>query len=162
MVLSVLILTSAQSCAIENAHYALRTQPSVTASFIEVNSGKDWPSNLAMRLDVAESDRTYWWLPWNGGSNGQQNLASTHDPRKSDWRPPGSDGGPRPLGDLQFIATDSNYALWDHVPVRGESAPAHFIIPDLRDALWYRTPATLRDRTVRQFFDLIRCDGRSK
>ena len=70
---------AASQCKIEDAHYALRTQPSVTADFQDRNTGPDWPANLVMRLHLEPSGRTYWWVPWNGGTNGQQNLASTTD-----------------------------------------------------------------------------------
>jgi len=159
MILSLLALASgvSQSCKVENAHYALRTQPSVTADFHDVDSGLDWPNNLVMRMHIGESGRTYWWVPWNGGTNGQQSMASTLNASAPGWRPPNPDGGPRPLGDVQFIATDSAYKLLNHVPVRGGKAPAHFLIPDLREALWYRTPSDARDYTARQFFDLVSC-----
>lgn len=159
MYVSLLVLAYAGSrpCTIEHAHYQLRTQPTVTADFLDKNTGPDWPSNLVMRLRIGATGRTYWWLPWNGGTNGQQNLASTTDASAPRWRPPNPDGGPRPLGDVQFIATSAKYDLWDHVPVRGGPAPAHFLIPNLREALWYRTPSDARDGTVREFFDLVRC-----
>jgi hypothetical protein len=157
--LSLLALASAatDACPIENAHYALRNQPSITADFRDVNSGREWPSQLVMSLHDKATGRTYWWVPWNGGTNGQQNLASTTDGSVPGWQPPNPDDGPRPLGDVSFIATDAQYGLWDHVPVRGGPAPAHFLIPDLREALWYRTPPDAREGTVREFFDLVSC-----
>ena len=159
MHVGLLILASAatQPCTIEHAHYALRTQPSVTATFIDRETGRDWPSSVVMRLHIGVSGRTYWWVPWNGGTNGRQNLASTTDASVQGWRPPNPDDGPRPVGDVEFIATNADYELWDHVPARGGPAPAHFLIPDLREALWYRTPVDARDGTARQFFDLVAC-----
>ena len=113
-----------------------------------------------MRLHVGATGRIYWWVPWNGGTDGQQNLASTTDVTRPGWRPPNPDDGPRPLGDVDFISTDAGYNLWDHVPVRGGPAPAHFLISNLREALWYRTPYNKRDGTARQFFDLVSSDRR--
>jgi hypothetical protein len=153
----VLASAAAGECGIEHAHYALRTQPSVTADFHGRSTGPDWPGDLVMRLHIGASGRTYWWVPWNGGTNGQQNLASTTDASAPGWQPPNPDDGPRPVGDVQFIATDARYNLWTHVPVRGGPAPAHFLIPDLREALWYRAPSDQRDGTVREFFDLVSC-----
>ena len=151
----------ARFCNVENAHYALRTQPSVTASFRDVDSGRDWPSGLAMRLHIGATGRSFWFLPWNGGSSGSQHLASTEDVTKRGWHPPDPDGGPRPIGDLEFIATDKGYDLWDHVPVRGEIAPAHLLIPDLANVLSHQLPSGRGASTVRQFFDLADCRRRS-
>lgn len=148
------------ACRIEDAVYVLRDQQDVTATYVRVESG--WPSKLAMRLHVGSSGRTYWWLPWNGGSDGKQNLASTTDPTLSSWKPPSSDDGrERPLGDVEYIGTDAKYHLLNGVPERGELAPAHFLIPDLREALWYRTDSNERDDTAKQFFDLTGCKGPS-
>ena len=144
-------------CPIEKAHYALRTQPSVTADFRDVQADPDWPAGIAMRLHIGASGRTYWWVPWNGGTSGGEHLASTTDVTKPGWRPPNPDDGPRPLGDVDFIATDGGYTLWNRVPVRGGPAPAHFLIPNLRNALWYGTPDNARQGTARQFFDLVSC-----
>jgi hypothetical protein len=147
----------ALSCPIEDARYALRTQPSVTAEFRDAETGPDWPGGLVMRLHIGASGRTYWWVPWHSGSSDGEHLASTTDATAPGWRPPNPDDGPRPVGDVDFIAVDEHYNLWNHVPVRGGPAPAHFLIPDLREALWYRTPGDARDGTARQFFDLVRC-----
>ena len=109
MFVSLLLLASAAShaCTIEHAHYAVRTQPSVTADFLDRKTGREWPSNLVMRVHFAKTGRNYWWILWNGGTSGQQNLASTTDATRPGWRPPNPDGGPRPLGDADFILTDA-------------------------------------------------------
>jgi hypothetical protein len=145
------------TCRIDDAHYALRTQPSVTADFRDAETGPDWPGGLVLRLHVGASGRTYWWVPWHSGSSDGEHLASTTDATAPGWRPPHPDNGPRPLGDVDFMATDSAYNLWNRIPVRGGPAPAHFVIPNLRDALWYRAPGDARDGTARQFFDLVSC-----
>lgn len=159
MVLGLLVLASAasQPCTIEHAHYALRTQPSVTADFLDRNTGREWPSNLVMRLHIGATGRTYWWIPGNGGTNGQQNLASITDVMRPGWQPPDPDGGRRPHGNADFILTDAHYNVWDHVPVRGGPAPAHFFISWLSDGLWHSS-TDKRDSVARQFFDLVSCD----
>jgi hypothetical protein len=158
MFASLLVLASSasQPCTIEHAHYQLRTQPTVTADFLDRNTGRDWPSNLVMRLHIGATGRTYWWIPWNGGTDGQQNLASTTDVMRPGWRPPNPDGGPRPRGDADFILTDAHYKVWNHVPTRGGEPPAHFFISQLSDALWHSSPEP-RDSVARQFFDLVAC-----
>jgi hypothetical protein len=146
-----------QRCSIEHAHYALRTQSSVTADFYEVERSRPPPGNLVMRMHIGETGRTYWWIPIDGGSNLQQYLASTPTGSAPGWESRNSSGQPRPLGEVDFIATDAGYKLWKSVPKLHGPAPAHFLIPDLREALWYRTSGDQRDYTARQFFDLVSC-----
>lgn len=148
------------SCKVENAVYQQRSSaPSITASFMAVASAPEWPSGVALRIHFGNTGRTYWWLPWNGGTNGQQNLASTTDVTAPDWKLPSVEAGPRPLGDVSYLGMDAQYNVLQSVPKRGEPAPAHFLIPDLRSALWYRTAPDQRDGDARQFFDLVGCNG---
>jgi hypothetical protein len=143
-------------CPVDRAHYALRTMPGVTARFVPVPTDTDWRVGLALRMHVAATGRTYWWLPWNGGTDGLQHLASTADPATRGWRPMQV----RPLGDVGFIATDARYTLIDGVPRAGGAAPAHFFVENLREAMWYRTPWNRREVMAEQFFDLVQCDRR--
>lgn len=151
------------SCKVEDAVYQQRSAPSITAAFMAVESTPEWPSGVALKMHFGATGRTYWWLPWNGGTNGQQNLASTTDVTAAGWKVPFlADGGPRPLGDVSFLGMDAQYNVLNAAPRRGELAPAHFLIPDLRQALWYRTPPNERDGDARQFFDLVSCSGSAK
>src|SRR5947209_683805 len=104
-----LAAASTAQCPVEHAHYVLRNNPAVTAYFRDVDSGSDWPSRLALAVHDAGSGKTFWWLPWLGGTDGLQNVASTNDVTRSGWRPPNPDGGPRPYGDRQYIGTDAAY-----------------------------------------------------
>lgn len=149
-------------CKVENAVYEQRSASSITAEFVAIDSGPDWPSNLAMKMYFGGSNRTYWWLPWNGGTSGQQHLASTWDVTSPTWQAPSPDPSSdimkqRPLGDVSYIGMDASYNVIQGVPRRGELAPAHFFIPDLREALWYRTASDARDSDARQLFDLVGC-----
>lgn len=150
------------SCKVEDAVYQQRSAPSISARFLTVASGPDWPSGLVLQMHFGKSGRTYWWLPWNGGTNGQQNLASTTDVTAPGWKPPHpEDGRARPLGDVSYIGMDAQYNVMQAVPRRGDLAPAHFLVPDLSQALWYRTPPDARDRDARQFFDLASCSDKA-
>ena len=122
----------------------------MTAYFRPVDSGSDWPSHIALAVHYEKSGKTFWWLPWNGGSDSLQNVASTEDVTVKGWQPPNPDGGPRPYGNRQYIVTDSNYNLINHVPIRGEAAPAHMLFPDSAGS---GDTAFLN----RQFFDLVSC-----
>ena len=145
-----LAVATVASCQVEHALYVLRHDPSVTASFRAVDSGPEWPSHVAIAVQHKELGKTFWWLPWNGGSNGLQNVASTEDVNAKGWRPPSPDGGPRPYGDRQYIGTDAMYNLINHVPKRGEPAPAHMLF---RDAAGSKDNAFLDS----QFFDFVGC-----
>lgn len=157
--LALLAAIGAASCTVERAQYVLRTAPQYTASFIAVDSGRDWPSAVALEIHSGVTGNTYWFLPWNGGSDGRQHLASTTDVEAPSWSPPSADGGPRPLGDFDYFGLDHTYRVLDGVPRRHGSAPAHILIPTLGAALWYRDleQGGLRERPPTQFFDLVSC-----
>jgi len=150
LALSAATVATVASCPVEQAHYVLRHDPGVTAYFRPVDSGPDWPSHVAIAVQYTELGKTFWWLPWNGGSNGLQNVASTEDVTAKDWQPPSPDGGPRPYGNRQYVGTDIMYKLINHVPKRGELAPAHMLF---RDAAGSKGTAFLD----RQLFDLVAC-----
>ena len=145
------------ACKIENARYQQRFAPSITARFQDVESGRDWPSKVALLIHIDSTNHSYWWLPWAGGSDGEQNLASTTDVTAPGWHPPSLDDGPRPLGNVNYMAMNAAYDVLGSMPQRGGPAPAHFFIHDLREALWYRTPSDERDGDSHQFFDLVSC-----
>ncbi|WP_241093223.1 hypothetical protein [Xanthomonas bonasiae] len=157
MLLNLALALVASHCTVERARYALRDDPALTARFVAVESGLAWPAHLALRLQSARSGRAYWFLPADGGSDGRQMLASIADPTVPAWQAPDPDGGARPLGDAEYIGTDADYTLLDRVPRRGDAAPAHFLVPELRELLWYRTPSDQREGSARQFFDLVGC-----
>lgn len=148
------------SCKVEDAVYQQRQAPSITARFIPVEPSAEWPSGLAMKMHFGDSGRTYWWLPWNGGSNGRQNLASTTDVTAPGWKAPHpEDQRGRPLGDVGYMGMDAAYNILAVGLRRGGQAPAHFLVPDLRAALWYRTDPSRRDADSGQLFDLVACPG---
>jgi hypothetical protein len=53
------------SCPVEQAHYALRHAPGVSARFVAVESGRDWPSGVARRGGEAPA---HFLLPDSAGS----------------------------------------------------------------------------------------------
>lgn len=150
-----LVAVSTAGCPTERAHYVLRGRPDITAYFQAVESGKDWPSHLALAIRSSNTGRTTWWVPWQGGTDGRTNIASTTDVTRRDWRPPNPDGGPRPLGDRQFLTTDASYNVIEGVPQRGKAAPAHMLNPEAGASRYAIFP-------VKQFFDFVSCarDGR--
>ncbi len=150
-------LAGAPGCTVEDAVYALRSDTPVTARFHAVDTGPDWLAGVVMQIDVAASGRTYWWLPFGGGSSGVSYLASVSAPLSADWSPPrAGDADARPLGDIPYWAFDADYMFQEGYPIRGAPAPAHFFLPELGDALWYRQMEN-RDSAARQFFDLVSC-----
>ena len=148
--LFVLAAASMSRCPVERAHYVLRQNPNVTAYFRTVPTFPDWPSGLALAVHHRSSGKTFWWLPWLGGTDALQNVASTEDVTKRRWRPPNPDDGPRPYGNRQYLGTDGAYNIvsgWLH---RGTIAPAHMLFPDSAGSHDIVLPA-------KQFFDLVSC-----
>lgn len=158
MLAALLISAAVTACPIDQARYALRTAPRVTAAFSKVDSGPDWPAGLAFSIDA--HGRRYWFLPWNGGTDGRQNVASTLDPTQPGWTPPNPDGGPRPLGNFEYLGFDASYRLLSAAPRRGEQAPSHILLPHLDDGLRHPPTGVERDSIPRQFFDLVACGPR--
>ncbi|MDR6113661.1 MULTISPECIES: hypothetical protein [unclassified Sphingomonas] len=156
LALAFFAFVAADHCRVENARYVLRHQPSVTAAFRPVDSGPEWPAGVAMAIRFGDSGRRLWWLPWNGGTDGRQHLASTTDVTRPGWHPPSPDGGPRPLGDMAYVGTTATYDVIESVPRRGGAAPAHILLPGLGDAAWHGDTGQ-RDRAATQFFDLVGC-----
>ncbi|AZR28064.1 hypothetical protein [Xanthomonas vasicola] len=66
-------------CAVENARYTLRDDAGVQAEFHAVASGPQWRAQLALRVHSSHTGLDAWFLPWNGGSDGSQHLASSTD-----------------------------------------------------------------------------------
>ena len=159
MLLALTLAASLANCRVENAHYVLRTDPGTTATFHALKPRpqtigmNDWPSHLALSIHLRRTNRTYWFLPEPDGTARLQHFASTPDITVPGWKP----GGPRPLREIDYIATDATYRVIDDVPHLGEIAPAHMLFADLGQALWYRTPPDRRDGAPKQFFDLVSC-----
>ena len=150
LLLLLAVAASTAQCPAERARYVLRGDPATTASFAPAPANNDWPSGLVLTIRSRRTGQSSWWLPWNGGSNNLQNLASTTNPRAKGWRPPNPDGGPRPFGDREYIGTDAGYTIVGDIPRRGGVAPAHMLVPQAGSS---------QDKifTGKQFFDLVGC-----
>jgi len=146
-----LALAAAVTCPVENAHYHLRHMDKVTLTFTPVAASRDWPSGVALAVHNSWSHHTNYFLPWNGGNDGRQNVAHTTDVTQPDFNLPSPDGGPGRLGDMVYIAADAGYNILDEIPKKGAAAPAHILLSDLSDSDWKD------DATVKQFFDLDGC-----
>lgn len=152
MFLQFALAASLASCPVENARYDLRGSTGVAARFYPVPRSRDWPTGLALRVRVAESGRSYWFLPWEGGTNGKTNLAWVRERRspiqyQTDRR------------DIEFFAMDAAYNLDPGLPRAGGLAPAHMLLPDLSNLAWHSTTAINRDSIARAFFDLAGCEA---
>lgn len=162
LLLAALAAVAGTGCLIEDAVYQQRGSD-IVARFQSVDAGPDWRSGLALKLSFGAPVADQWWLVWEGGTAGGHFLASTGIVSAADWRPPGPDSSAdRPLGDLVLIAAEADYAIRRDAIVRGAPAPAHLLIPDLRQATWYRVAQDQRVGESGQFFDLIGCDGKRK
>lgn len=156
--LAALATAATKTCRVEDAHYALRKKPAVTATFRPVKSSPDWPADVALGIHFGDTGRTYWWLPWAGGTDDKQNVASTTDVTQPGWSPPSPDSGSRPLGNMEYVGTNARYDVIDSIPRLGGVAPAHMLFTSLGDTAWHRS-TTQRDSAPKQFFDLIGCSS---
>ena len=150
MFLSLLLASATSVCPIEKAQYQLRGDPMVTASFHPVPRSDDWRTGLALRVHVRKSGRSYWFLPWQGGTDGRINLAWVREKRS----PIPYQGVRR---DLEFVTADKTYDIDAEIPALGKQAPAHMLIPDLGRLAWHATTNSERDNIARAFFDLSGC-----
>ena len=158
LVFAAMVAITGPGCSIEHAVYQQRGSE-IVARFQSVDAGRDWPSGLAFKMSFNAPLADQWWLVWEGGTAGGHNLASTGAVSAADWRPPGPDSSAdRPRGNLVLIVAEADYRIRREAIVRGASAPAHLLIPDLREATWYRVAPDQRVSESGQFFDLISCD----
>ncbi|ESQ81820.1 hypothetical protein AEAC466_19855 [Asticcacaulis sp. AC466] len=153
MLVFAVALAVAATCPVEKAHYSLRHQRDVTLSVVQVERSQDWPSGIALALHNRLPGHTTYFLPWNGGNDGRQNVAHTTDVTRPDFHLPSPDGGPGRLGDMEYIGADANYDLINHAPQKGDAAPAHILMSGLADSSWQG------DAIDKQFFDLDGCSG---
>ena len=156
LILAAAAAATAIACPIERAHYHLRHDAAITMAFMPIKTSQDWPSGVAAVIRFHNSGRSYSFLPWNGGTDGRQNMAHTTDVTQPDYRLPSPDGGPGRLGDMEYLGMDARYDVIQHVPMHGEQAPAHILLPELRGVTWYGS-LTARDAAEKQFFDLDGC-----
>jgi len=150
MLSSLILAASLTSCPVTDAMYRVRNQPEVTGRFRAVPKSEGWPSGLAFQVHVRLSDRSYWFLPWQGGTDQRTNMAWV----KEESSPLQFQDGRR---DLMIITTDENYTVLPEVPKFGDLAPSHILMPDLGPTVWYSTTAEIRDSIARAFFDLVSC-----
>ena len=145
-----------EPCPIERARYRMRAESNVTAEFHPTKRNGDWPSGLSLAIHVSQTDRTYWWLPWNGGTDDMRHVRLTWNPAQEDGPP----GDLKPGIDQDFWTADADYTFLDAVPRAGDRAPAHLLMPMLGRTLYFGTVQTHRaDNVPRSFFDLVSCDA---
>jgi hypothetical protein len=153
MIWAALLLGSvATTCPVERAHYVLRGSDAVTAEFRPAPTSRDWPAGVALVLRFAASKRSWYALPWNGGTDRRQHLRLVR--ATGDGLP--ADVGSAP-GDLDLMTTDADYRFATAVPRRGEVAPAHLLLPGAGGRLWHATTNPVRDELPDAFFDLAGC-----
>jgi hypothetical protein len=154
-VLSLSSITTAApaGCPLEKAHYVIRDEQGMTAGFA---SRQDFPADVFLFVHSAIRNETAWFRPYRASGAGvTTHLASTTDIAAPDWRA----DGPKPLGDLDYSATDENGRpmpdFWLH---EGTKAPAHILIPSLQDMLLYGAPSDSHEGLSLAFLDFDRCD----
>jgi hypothetical protein len=141
LALSIASLSAAQPCRVEDATYTLTADPAFTAGFRSRPPIAGWLTDVFFYVRSARSRRTYWFM-FDKGSARHVTLISTTDVTRPDWRPPGADGGIRPLGDMTYIAADRQLRFQQNdIPKGRDMAPYYVLLPDLAEKLWYSMPA---------------------
>ena len=103
-------------------------------------------------LRFAKTGRAYWWLPTQGGT------ADNHGFRWTTLKgTPEAAPAYRGLGDMLYFAFDADYSMRNESARRGQYAPGHFFLYNMRVAFWYRTPGDRREDVDRSLFDLVGC-----
>lgn len=138
------------TCPVERAAYRLRGQPDFTAEFHPVPTNLDWPQGIVLAIHSAKTGRTYWLLPWNGGTDDRLHLR---------WVRVAGDGldGMRIALDQDLLLIDRNDDFIARVPSRGGGAPARFVMPGFARQLWYATAVDERDSMTQAYFELGAC-----
>jgi hypothetical protein len=164
LALSVASLPAGQPCRVEDATYTLSADPAFTAGFRSRPPIAGWLTDVFFYVRSAKSGRTYWFM-FDEGSARYVTLISTTDVTRPDWRPPSPDGGPRPLGDMTYIAADRQLRFQQReIPKRRDVAPYYVLLPDLPEKLWYAMPLEWgREGVPMGFFKQSGCNvsGRS-
>lgn len=153
-VLAVSHVPAVGACRIDHARYVLRAEPATTLRFHVIPKGADWWSELAADLTLAQSGRVSWWLPTASGSS---------DPRFFAWTAvrgnlQAARGYPYKLRGLSYFAFAPDYAMINETLRKGDMAPAHILLADLRDAFWYEDDPATRTSPPQSLFDLVACD----
>ena len=141
-------------CTIDHARYTLRDDPQVSLSFHVVVRNEDWWSQLAANIRLGVTGRSSWWLPTQNGSS---------DPRYFRWTALRGSAEAAPgyafdLKDLRYFAFDADYRMINKTPTKGDAAPAHILLADLRDAFYYFDDPATRSSPPQSLFDLAGCD----
>ncbi|RYE01602.1 MAG: hypothetical protein EOP61_10800 [Sphingomonadales bacterium] len=152
--LAMLLAAASLPCAMDHARYVLRADPQVSLSFHVVGQSADWRSELAANIRLDRTGRSSWWLPTQSGSS---------DPRFLRWTglvgsPEAAPGYRYTLHDLRYFAFDAGYAMINKTPYKGDPAPAHILLADLRDAFYYSDDPATRSSPPQSLFDLTGCD----
>ena len=150
-----LAAASVGRCPAERSHYVLRHTPGVSAYFRAIPGSTNRPSGLALAIHSRKSGQTSWWLPWRGGTDNLQHIASTRDVTAPGWRPPNPDDGPRPFGDREYLGADADYNIINDIPRRGKLAPVHMLIPNAGSS---GDPVFV----AKQFFDFVSCSAKGR
>ncbi|MEH3158147.1 MAG: hypothetical protein PGN08_03955 [Sphingomonas taxi] len=142
------------SCRIDHARYVLRAEPATMLRFHIVPKSRDWWSELAAELTLARNGRVSWWLPTASGTSDLRNFAWT----ALAGSPQAAPNYPYKLRGLHYFAFDRDYGMVNATLMKGDVAPAHILLTDLRDAFWYGDDPATRTSPPQSLFDLVACD----
>jgi hypothetical protein len=140
-------------CLIDHARYVMRADNATTIRFHTVPKSRDWWSELAAEINL-ETGRVSWWLPTSSGSSELRYFAWT----ALAGSPQAGSAYPYKLSSLRYFAFDQSYGMVNRTLRKGDAAPAHILLTDLRSAFYYQDDPATRTSPPQSLFDLVACD----
>ena len=122
-----------EACSYRSSVYEHREDPRWRVRFVPLGS-KSLLSDMALHLEGPDPGNSYWFL-YDAGSAPIVALISTTNVLAADWAPPPSEGGNRPLRDLQIYVMDETMKMSVEVPKASDASPKYLFIPMLTEAL---------------------------
>ena len=164
MLLATSMAANVPACSAEEAIYALRGTPDVTAGFARQRFQVNFSSDLFFWVEVEGRRR---WFSFNAPNGyGGVYLTPDRDPAtltEADQEAGAPDKAEEPP-QVDFDMFDANYDVIDAVPQADSAAPAHLFARGLGPLLWYNPAAAANgDSTATAvsipiaMYDLTRC-----
>lgn len=144
------------NCSAASARYEMMGAPGFTAGFRPTSNYPGWLTDVAFFVHSDHSKRTFWFL-FDAGTARYINLISTTDVADASWTPPPHDGGDRPLGEMHYMAADSNLKFSLTLPRQTSPAPTYILLPDLSERLRYGQAGSAKEDVPVAFFKLTGC-----
>jgi len=167
LLMAVSLSAGAPQCSADQAVYALRGAPGVTAGFARQKYQINFASNLFFWMET-EGRRRWFSLNAPNGYGGayltpDRDPATISEAELDADKPQAAEEPPQ----VDFDMFDLNYDVIDNVPQSGSAAPAHLYLRSLGPLLWYNPVAAANGDASAEavaipiaMYDLKRCKKR--